>query len=401
MRAVVVATGSVVLAASLTLSPGIAPPLAAATAGEVGLSLVRDIHPSGSSNPEVLTRLGDRLFFSATDGTSGRELWVSDGTESGTRRVRDIRSGPKGSLPLSLTRVGSRLFFTANDGTHGRELWVSDGTRAGTRMVRDLRPGATGSRIDLGGIMDVAGSAIVSNGTGLYRSDGTAQGTRLIRTFDQVSPFERHAARRGRVLFFGARDRPLQDDALWRTDGTSAGTYRISPRQLGPFGLTRFGRHIFFGASPGSSAPGLDPLPELWMTSGTMASTRRVGTLRDPADLTVLGDSLYFNAQRSGASSSRLFRSDGTIAGTVPVRPRVGPLIHMVREGGRLWNNITTSDDGSWEADALWVSDGTAAGTKLVYGNDGAWVARGEDWLDCAASGGRLYFAAGTRWTGP
>jgi ELWxxDGT repeat protein len=262
-------------------------------------------------------------------------------------------------------------------------------------MVRDLRPGAPGSRIDLGGIMDVAGSAIVSTITGLYRSDGTARGTRLIRSFDQISPLERHAARRGRVLFFGARDRPLEDDALWRTDGTSAGTYRISPRQLGPFGLTRFGRHIFFGASPGPWGPGLDPLPELWMTSGTMASTRRVGSLLDAADLTVLGDRLYFNAQRSALSSRRLFRSDGTVAGTQPVRPRVGPLVHMVKEGGRLWSDITTSEEGSWEADALWVSDGTASGTKLVYGNDGAWVVTGEDWLDCTASGGKLYFAAG------
>ena len=37
------------------------------------------------------------------------------------------------------------LFFTADDGTNGRELWISDGTTAGTVMLKDINPGAAGS----------------------------------------------------------------------------------------------------------------------------------------------------------------------------------------------------------------------------------------------------------------
>lgn len=95
----------------------------------------------------AFTPMGGRLFFPGNDSgdPGGRELWVTDGTTAGTKRVLDVRPGPDPSDPGGLTAAGDRVFFAADDGVHGRELWVSDGTAEGTRLVWDLSPGEPSS----------------------------------------------------------------------------------------------------------------------------------------------------------------------------------------------------------------------------------------------------------------
>ena len=94
--------------------------------------------------PTDLVAVGSELFFAASDGVHGRELWKSNGTAAGTLMVKDIDPGPSGSYPAHLTNVSGTLFFAANDGTHGTELWRSNGTAAGTLMVKDIHPGKEG-----------------------------------------------------------------------------------------------------------------------------------------------------------------------------------------------------------------------------------------------------------------
>lgn len=88
---------------------------------------------------------GDALYFTASDGTNGRELWRSDGTEGGTSLVADLNPGATDSSPANLTAVGATVYFTATRPDQGRELWVSDGTPSGTEPVADILAGATGS----------------------------------------------------------------------------------------------------------------------------------------------------------------------------------------------------------------------------------------------------------------
>lgn len=113
---------------------------------EAGTRLVKDIHPGpGGSYPESLTDVNGTLFFSAGDAETGSELWKSDGTEAGTVLVRDILPGSASSSPRFLSNVNGVVLFFADDGAHGTELWVSDGTEQGTAMVADIAPGIRSS----------------------------------------------------------------------------------------------------------------------------------------------------------------------------------------------------------------------------------------------------------------
>jgi len=103
---------------------------------ETGTVMVRDINPSGSSSISQLTDVNGTLFFAIFD-----DLWKSDGTAVGTVMVKDFDSS---NYPLALdhlTNVNGTLFFVANDGVHGAEVWLSNGTETGTALAADINPG--------------------------------------------------------------------------------------------------------------------------------------------------------------------------------------------------------------------------------------------------------------------
>lgn len=95
---------------------------------ESGTNMVKDINPSGVGVAEGFYS-GEyislnQLIFSADDGTTGDELWKTDGTDSGTALLQNIASGSNPSEPKGMTLVGEKLFFFANDHVHDYELWV-------------------------------------------------------------------------------------------------------------------------------------------------------------------------------------------------------------------------------------------------------------------------------------
>jgi ELWxxDGT repeat protein len=105
------------------------------------------------------------LYFVAEDVAAGAELWRTDGTVAGTRRVVDLLPGPEGSQPRILTPFADRLAFTANDGRTGTELWTTDGTAAGTALVVDLAPGLQSS--DPEGLLPWGSSLLLGANDGL------------------------------------------------------------------------------------------------------------------------------------------------------------------------------------------------------------------------------------------
>ena len=109
-----------------------------------GTGPVADVCPDTlPSRPSYPAAFGGRALFVADDGVHGAEPWVSDGTAAGTRMLKDIVPGAGGSdswqYATQFAAAGDRAFFVATDPTTGAALWVTDGSEAGTRLVRDVR----------------------------------------------------------------------------------------------------------------------------------------------------------------------------------------------------------------------------------------------------------------------
>ncbi len=379
-----------------------------------GTVLVKDLLTGPeSSDPSGLTELNGQLYFAADDGANGRELWKSDGTAAGTVLVRDIYPGegyqwPRGdgpywSDPRWLTNVNGRLFFTADQGETGAELWMTDGTTEGTRLVKDIAPGSTNygyydypNASSPSQLANVNGTLYFAaddgtHGEELWKSDGTEAGTVLVRDIEPGAGYQyyygdgpyrsspKQFTEVNGTLFFTAVTREHGEE-LWKSDGTESGTvmvkdlspgdfateYGVYPRSSYPRDLTELNGVLFF------TAFNVDDGEELWRSDGTEAGTTMVkdifpgsgdGTYQ--AGLTVFQGELYFAAEDND-HGVELWRSDGTDAGTLLVRDISSGVASSVPKyftvsDGTLYFSAQTSDGTE-----LWASDGTEAGTLQV-----------------------------------
>ena len=363
-----------------------------------GTMLVKDILAgNGSSIPDHLTQVGGTLFFVANDGIHGRELWKSDGTEAGTVLVKDILPGNSGSYPSNLTNVNGTLFFVAGaeavavavasagaeDGTGGRGLWKSDGTEAGTVLVKNIGPNGDDGHLDLLTNVDGVLFFVADNGTDgreLWKSDGTELGTVLVKDVNPGAgdgfPMSEGLSLinvQG-TLFFTAKVDGTRE--LWKSDGTELGTVKIeldTPENgaVQPlFEPVNFNGTLFFGVGANAGET------ELWKSDGTADGTMRVKAmgqggiqLGEHFASTVTGDTLFFSFDDGfgGSLGLELWKTDGTEAGTLLVKdihPGSSPSypIALTNVNNRLF---FAANDGTHGFE-LWTSDGTETGTVMV-----------------------------------
>lgn len=362
----------------------------ARASGGAGESLWRsDGTPAGTlelvpaerlSSIAQLTVVGNAVYFIADDFVHGLELWASDGTAQGTRLVRDTYPGSRGMYPeqnmpmgylnFALTQVGARLFFTAEAPDTGYGLWVSDGTAAGTQFVSRLTAGPVAPEFwSLTALNDTTLLFIARTGRlnyALYRSDGTPAGTQFVADFS----YERDPGTIrlyppvGGLQPIGNQVAFQFNGALWATDGTPAGTVAITDTPIDA--VAGLNGTAYFVARQRSAGVELVQVAE---ANRFLAIASVAPTLADPgARIIPAADQLYI-ALNSVGGRAELWVSDGTPAGTRPVLAFNGRLlgqidgfsgIRPVTAFGR--SLIFLADDGV-TGGALWISDGTPAGT--------------------------------------
>ncbi|NJN30521.1 MAG: hypothetical protein HC824_08900 [Synechococcales cyanobacterium RM1_1_8] len=221
--------------------------------------MLKDIYPgSDSSAPRMLTGLDSR-FFALANSPQGFELWVTEGTAASTRRVKRLSNQLSGRAERHAFMFKDRVFFSfptpvseLSSEEPGYELWVTDGTTTGTQKLAKFPTGTVeGFTVFRDRLFFSGGGA---DGQELWSSDGTPQGTKQVVDLAPGSqliappclppspqnptpncppPFEQQhssapqeLAAQGDWLYFVAWGLP-GGRSLYRTDGTGQGTERI------------------------------------------------------------------------------------------------------------------------------------------------------------------------------
>ncbi|MCA1963279.1 MAG: hypothetical protein LDL31_04980, partial [Prosthecobacter sp.] len=159
----------------------------AVPSGSTTPTIIKDIFPGADgSAPARLTSVGNRLFFTAQDSSGQRDLWVTDGTSTGTQRITTstFYPNPPGD-PDNLTEVNGALFFTGYSSQEGLELWratVASNGAVTAALVKDVNPepsqGSSSSHyFNAGGTLLFSAFGGAADGTELWKSNGTSAGT--------------------------------------------------------------------------------------------------------------------------------------------------------------------------------------------------------------------------------
>lgn len=286
-----------------------------------GTGLVADVESPASSAPTKLTRVGDVVYF-ISNNPNIPKLWRTDGTAQGTTLVKTFTAAE--GTPLNLIAVGGALFVetTATNGV--ATLWAIPTLGAPPQALRsfvDAWGYVTGNSRELFRTWVAVGSTLyfaqytTAIGTELWKSDGTAAGTVLV---EDLAPTGSSSPMMltdfgGRLAFFAAGGGDTEDAHLWISDGTAATTGVVSETvTIGTLGLSLAGgRLVFSGAN--------DTEIGMFSSDGTEAGTTRISPLlMSFLQHVTLGDFTYFTPW--GILDMELWRTDGTAAGTVLVR---------------------------------------------------------------------------------
>jgi len=290
--------------------------------------------------------MNGKYYFSAETDAEEAELWVTDGTPAGTKMLKDIYATTNfASFPKNFEVLENKLYFTAKNDVYGDELWVSDGTEAGTMLVKDIYPGnkgyVTGQLIAYKGKLYFAAADKDANkGIELWVSDGTAAGTVLLK---DINPDYRDASPKEFYIFddklYFTATNYLSGAELYVTDGTANGTVLVQDINQGtsssnPSSFVTVGNSLFFVAKDAASG---SELRKLTAGSQTVELVKDInsGTL-DGVHKTFYADSRYVHLGRAVIGNNLIF----------------------------------TAVDNANGYYQVWISDGTAAGTKkLTYNN--------------------------------
>ena len=329
------------------------------------------------------------MYFQASTNSTGAELWKTDGTTAGTSMVKDISSGTTSSYPSAFFVYNEELHFQIKMGTNGIDIWKTNGTSSGTVKAtntvcynvncRFSSPIEYNGTFYAAGYWNNQGSEVLmydSSGLSLLVDLTPGQRFSIPRTTNPS-----HLTVYDGWFWFLTNGNPQtgNGNCLYRSNGTAAGTTAFVC-DTGTYGLELFNGELYFSRSANGKGY------ELWKTDGTMSGTVMVkdivagggsalGSTATNRLFTSTDDYLYFSVHTGTANTDHaVWRTDGTAAGTKLVKSSLVASTHHVVIGNVLYmrgQHFATDSDSIL---GLWSTDGTTNGTTMYTNYDGEFL---------------------------
>lgn len=203
----------------------------------IGTKILRNLdNKSRSSNPNRFTKLGNNaVFLSYQDVSNYYRLWQTDGNFTGTQPLKNIHdSGQNVSLFLTFKTQDSLVSFIANTDSFDIQLWVSDGTEIGTKPITKIVNGA--SAVFIGKINDYYYFTYTHEdyGAEVFKTRGMYDIPQLVKDIypGTTSSLPEYIAKIDNKIVIKAED-SYYGKELWVTDGTTNGTKLLKDIVLG------------------------------------------------------------------------------------------------------------------------------------------------------------------------
>lgn len=332
--------------------------------------------------PYYPRELVDKIIFMGKTNGSGLEPWVCQKDGSGAQMIKDIKQGTGSCMdgPFAdrndLRTLNQYALFFANDGFSGKELWKTDGTLTGTSIVKEIGVGSNGANGQFTSVTPLNGHIIfyANDGSGfdLWKTDGTEAGTSKISNLKlAIAPYIPYIYAENNHLVYNNKLFLIINEKLYAIDGS---TFSLELLESGgswtpAYVLIPFNNKVYFFRQMGGYA-------SMWETDGTLSNTRLVkdriysapvnGNTLLPQSFGVASDVFYLEMKKTTNGktyTSELWKSDGTSAGTVFVKSFYSSLNDMMVINNKVF--FTAFQDK--QMNGVWVSYGTEANTSLVF----------------------------------
>lgn len=420
--------------------------------------LVEDLHHLNSSNYITSATLNGKLIYFGSNNNSGTEIFESDGTKEGTKIVKDLNPSAWSGIVYSgdnpkFFKHNNKLYFRCTNGSSGYEPCITDGTEEGTKILKDISPFNQSVNADpyfmklndeivLFGADD--GSNNTASASNLWRTDGTEEGTYQLSLINVVSP---NFAKINNKIYYSTYNNVVNNTftySIAETDGTSAGTklfktlYNDGNVDTMPYIMGSVNNRMIY-LYRSNNWWGTNAITKIMSSDGINQDNDVLlaNIYNDPMGTPILGtfnNKLFFYVKLTGQNSYRLYSTDGTVEGTQlfttllddtlhnPISPKfiscgsdfylwLGNKIFAAKNGENLslvldspesnfrepkcLNNNIFFADWKYQDAKIWTSNGTSEGTKFlnlfvddIFAGNSSYIA------DVAVTDNQLFFIA-------